>query len=281
MESYPFAGGGLAVSVHTADAHDKARETHFPCEFWYPAAAEARDAEALPGRYPLVVYSHHAGGHRCAASYLCTHLASHGYVVAALDHSEVAAPALAMPPEHTPEQRAAWAKEVWAPARVADVRFLIDHALTAAPIEIDADRIGIVGHSFGGWTALATPDTELRIASVVALAPAGSEPTPPGIIPATLCFAWGCDIPTLYLVAEQDASLPLAGCTNGTVAVAVKAAGDFTGRPRSAAEDHGLRRRPARGVLDRPVRGRRVLPDRRWRWRGPGDEHAAHSRGPR
>jgi hypothetical protein len=33
----------------------------------------------------------------------------------------------------------------------------------------------------------------------------------PGILPATLTFAWGRDIPVLYLVAENDVCLPLAG----------------------------------------------------------------------
>jgi dienelactone hydrolase len=204
MESYdPFSPGGFTVGVHTVEALDKTRDRRFPCEIWYPAASQAR--------HPLVVYSHHVSGHRRAASYLCTHLASHGYVVAALDHSEVTAPELAFRPDDTPEQRIARVKEHWIPARVPDVRFLIDHLLDTAPAGLDPDRIGIVGHSFGGWTALAAPDTEPRIGSVVALAPGGSEPTPPGIIPATLTFAWGREIPTLYLVADQDASLPLPG----------------------------------------------------------------------
>lgn len=38
---------------------------------------------------PLIVFSHYSGGHRRSATFLCTHLASHGYVVAVLDHSEV------------------------------------------------------------------------------------------------------------------------------------------------------------------------------------------------
>jgi hypothetical protein len=33
----------------------------------------------------------------------------------------------------------------------------------------------------------------------------------PGIIPATLEFAWGRNVPTLYLVAERDTVTPLAG----------------------------------------------------------------------
>jgi predicted dienelactone hydrolase len=59
-----------------------------PCELWYPAPSP--DAAR-----PLVLYSHHSAGHRRAATFLCTHLASHGYVVAAPDHSQpvVAEPA--------------------------------------------------------------------------------------------------------------------------------------------------------------------------------------------
>src|SRR5438270_5192786 len=118
MRSYdPFSRGAFPVGVRTVHADDKARNREFPCEFWYPAAEQyvgddfaaatqdrftvrnaqrrqsaVRDAAAqTPGRYPLVLYSHAAGQHRRAATFLCTHLASHGYVVAALDHSEVVA----------------------------------------------------------------------------------------------------------------------------------------------------------------------------------------------
>ncbi|MDQ2817026.1 MAG: hypothetical protein M3T49_02280 [Candidatus Eremiobacteraeota bacterium] len=44
-----------------------------------------RDAAVLAGTRALIVFSHHSGGHRRAATYLCTHLSSHGYVAAALD----------------------------------------------------------------------------------------------------------------------------------------------------------------------------------------------------
>jgi hypothetical protein len=46
---------------------------------------------------------------------------------------------------------------------------------------------------------------------VVALAPGGSSQPKPGIIPGKLTFNWGRDVPTLYLVAEDDVFLPLAG----------------------------------------------------------------------
>ena len=49
--------------------------------------AAVRNAAIQPGRYPLVLYSHTSLGHRRQSSFLCTHLAGHGYVVAAVDHS--------------------------------------------------------------------------------------------------------------------------------------------------------------------------------------------------
>lgn len=233
--------GRRPVGVRTLQAHDAARGRVFPCEVWYPAAAQhagqdvasatqdrftastgntersqtaVRDAAARPGTYPLIVFSHSSGAGRRSATFLCTHLSSHGYVVAALDHSEVVAPELARKADETDEQRAVrWAALI--ASRVPDVRLLLDYMLDGAAwdseAKLDPTRIGLVGHSFGGWTALAAPEVEPRIRAVVTLAPGGSSQPKPGILPVTLAFDWGRDVPTLYLVAEDDASLPLAG----------------------------------------------------------------------
>lgn len=259
----PFGRGWFPVGVVTIDAPDAVRGRVYPCEVWYPAApqyagqdlapqtqdvfpvpgrdtvrsqAAVRDAAAQSGTYPLVVYSHHSLGHRRAATFLCTHLASHGYVVAALDHSEVVAEELAPQPGQSAEQRAP-RLAAWVANRVPDIRLLLDDllrggawdidrriaekvrgvtfasniVLKSEAVALDPTRIGIVGHSFGGWTALAAPDVEPRIQAVVAHAPGGSSQPRPGIVPARLAFDWGRDVPTLYLVAEQDVPLPLSG----------------------------------------------------------------------
>jgi predicted dienelactone hydrolase len=198
----PFARGRFHVGVRTVEALDATRDRVFPCEIWSPESAE--------GNHPLVAYSHHSGGNRRAASYLCDHLASHGYVVAALDHSEVIAEELHRKDGETAEQLSTRA-EAWIANRVPDMRFLLDHMLRGAEARVDPDRVGIVGHSFGGWTALATPEVDSRIRAVVALAPAGSSNPQPGVIPAKLSFRWGRDIPTVFLVAENDVPLPLDG----------------------------------------------------------------------
>jgi dienelactone hydrolase len=237
----PFVRGPFPVGVRTIQALDAARNRLFPCEIWYPASAHhagqdtapetqdfftppladtprgqtaVRNASAEPGTYPLILFSHSSGPGRRTATFLCTHLSSHGYLVAALDHSELTAPELARKNDETAEQKAARV-EAWIANRVPDISFLLDHLLDGAAWEseakLDPARIGIVGHSFGGWTALAAPDVERRIRAVVALAPGGSSRPKPGILPVKLAFGWGRDVPTLYLVAEDDISLPLAG----------------------------------------------------------------------
>ncbi len=242
MSGYdPFVRGSFPVGVRTVQSLDAARNRSFPCEIWYPAAAQhqgedlvpeiqdivtappgsaprrqtaVRNAAPLAGSYPAIIFSHHSGGHRYAATFLCTHLSSHGYIVAALDHSEVSAPELRAPQDETAEQKAARIQTVIA-SRVPDARFLLDLLLSETASGSDAQpdprRIGIVGHSFGGWTALAAPEIDPRFRAIVALAPAGASNPRQGILPVTLTFAWGRDIPVLYLVAENDVCLPLAG----------------------------------------------------------------------
>src|SRR5215470_12607047 len=114
---------------------------------------------AEPG-CPLIIYSHFSGGSRRGASFLSTHLASHGYIVAALDHSEVIAPELARPADGETEEQQAARIDAIAGSRVPDVRFLLDHLLNggAGALGLSVTRVGLAGHSFGGWTVLATAD---------------------------------------------------------------------------------------------------------------------------
>lgn len=203
----PFAVGRFPVDVLTQQVPDRARDRLFPCEVWYPHQVEA---DAPTARRPLVVYSHQAGGNRRSATFLCAHLASHGYVVAAMDHSEVVQPSPSVEGE-SETSRATRIQRIIAD-RVPDVLVLLDHLLAGADdLHFDAQRIGLVGHSFGGWTALATPDVDQRVCAVVAMAPGGTSHPKPGILPLRLAFDWGRDVPTLYLAAELDAPIAVEG----------------------------------------------------------------------
>jgi dienelactone hydrolase len=127
-----------------------------------------------------------------------------------MNHSEVVAPELARREGETKSERSARIDAIIA-SRVPDVRFLLDHLVSREDLSIDAERIGLTGHSFGGWTVLATPEVESRVRSVVAMAPGGASKPRPGILPLSLTFEWGRDVPTLYLAGELDVSIPLEG----------------------------------------------------------------------
>lgn len=200
----PFSAGPFDVEVRELELQDGARGLAFPCDVWHPVGAGDRPL-------PLIGYSHHSGGHRRVATFLMRHLASHGYAVAALDHSEVVDARLRWHEGETPEERAARIDAIIA-ARVPDLVLLLDSMLSHAAdgLVLDATRAGLVGHSFGGWTVLATPDVDPRVRSVVAHGPGGSSTRRPGILPLSLDFAWGRDVPVLYLAAENDVPVQLS-----------------------------------------------------------------------
>ena len=176
------------MKVRDFEAFDASRNRRFPITVW-------------GDRGPLIVYSHPSLQGRRAATFLCTHLASHGYTGAAMDHSECVEPSFARPAEETEEAKLArWQAVI--DSRVPDVRFLLDQLPPAG-------AIGIVGHSFGGWTALAFAEVDARVRSVVALAPGGASNPLPGILPVTLDYTWTA--PTLIIAAENDTATPLDG----------------------------------------------------------------------
>ena len=244
----PFARGSLPVGVRTFQWTDPARRDRaLTVETWYPATdahrgqdlaaatrdhyelipgfppgwqEAVRDAAPRAGCFPLVVFSHGFGAHRRQSTFLCTHLASHGYVVAAMDHTGntivetvqiMMAAQMGMAPP--PDPVAILAEII--PARPVDVSFVIDRLLAGAAAGlpgIDAERIGMSGHSFGGWTTLMVVARDRRVRAALPLAPAGGwSPLPSQPLGEALDFAWGRDVPTLFLVADSDTILPLHG----------------------------------------------------------------------
>ena len=205
----PFGSGPSEVSVLSGELVDRSRDgRRLPYAVWRPA----EPIEKLP----LIVFSHTSGGHRLQSSLLCAHLASHGYVVAAADHTgntetdvkERAARGAASRPLNADEIDALVARFI--ADRVPDIRFVIDE-VGGGDAAIDDKRLGLIGYSFGGWAVLAVPEVDDRVSAIVAMAPAGNSKPLPGIIPATLTFAWRREVSTLFLVAERDRFTPLPG----------------------------------------------------------------------
>jgi predicted dienelactone hydrolase len=246
MDYAPWGRGPHPVGVRSLDATDRARDDRpLPIELWYPAAERhagedvspatrdayelvrglpplpqdaVRDAEPAAGRFPLVAFSHGYGGHRRQSTFLATHLASHGYVVAAVDHTgntmrEVLHAMLAAQKGAPPPDVVATLTEFSA-ARPLDLDFLIHRVRDAASCDlaerIDGSRVGAAGHSFGGWTALTVTARNRDVRAVVALAPAGGLGALGGEhLREALELGWGRDVPALLLVADRDSLLPL------------------------------------------------------------------------
>ncbi len=247
MQYDPFVRGSHPVGVRSVDLTDASRSRYLPVEMWYPATSAyrgkdtdetsrdhydllpgfppqtqdaVRGAEAAPGRFPLVVFSHGFGGHRRQSTFLCTHLASHGYVVAAMDHTgntvmDVAMLTMQLMTGGEMPDVVTMINDLIV-ARPADVVFVLDRVLAGeagiSADSIDAERIGMSGHSFGGWTTLKVTGLDRRIRAALPMAPAGgASPLPADLLREGLDFAWGREVPTLYLVADKDTLLPLPG----------------------------------------------------------------------
>ncbi len=170
----------------------------------YPSTvALAEPVASSDGPFPLVAYSHGSGGLRYVAGFFTEALAARGFVVAAPEHTGNTAI------DFVAKSRAT-RKEI-AHFRPADVQATITGMLarSADPADplagrIDADRIGVAGHSAGGYgalTAVAGFDTvpaDPRIDAVVAMAP---------VVPAD---AKRVDIPTMVISGTLDTATTIA-----------------------------------------------------------------------
>lgn len=240
----PFIRGTLPVGVSSQDLYDSARERKIPIKIWYPATDDyigqdldkktmdkyrlfgrvkqeaVRNAKIREGSFPLVMFSHGFSGHRRQTTHFCCHLASHGYIVSSPDHLgntifEMLENYVFKQKVATPEEMMGIAKSSMVD-RPLDISFIIDRFLageTSISIgSIDAKKIGMTGHSFGGWTTLKVCGTDERICAALPLAPAGGEPWVDDIgqlLYENLNLNLTNSIPTLYLVAEGDITLPL------------------------------------------------------------------------
>ncbi len=159
-----------------------------------------RDARVREGRFPLVLFSHGNGGMRMQNAFWCEHLASHGYIVAAPDHTGNCAATLIdgqmVVFNDTKEARAQAAQD-----RPKDMSFLID-AMTRLDQggdsrfrgRIDIEHIGMAGHSFGGFTSVWVADRDPRVDAIVPMAGAAETYT-------------NLQIPALVLLATEDDTL--------------------------------------------------------------------------
>jgi predicted dienelactone hydrolase len=170
---------------------------------WYPTAAQAADYaygpsfsgviahdapadRACGAPAPLVVFSHGDLGCGLQSVTLTEELARHGYVVAAPDHADAAlchtlTPARGARSE-PPAQPAILSPDQWSEGsrvdRRRDIEAIIDTLLADREFGalIDPRRIGLAGHSLGGYTVVGAAGAwpswrDDRVRAVLALSP--------------------------------------------------------------------------------------------------------------
>ncbi|MEG0772126.1 dienelactone hydrolase family protein [Clostridium sp.] len=154
-------------------------------QFWYPSdrqETEVRyDIEGVPvstiqKQYPLVIFSHGAFGMRMSNASTCRELASHGYIVASIDHAYQAFytsfadgkvaivnndflnEAIGVQVDDIKGQKAFDITHSWLDLRTKDINLVID-SLKAGNLgtngeflkgHMDLNNIGLFGHSLGG-----------------------------------------------------------------------------------------------------------------------------------
>lgn len=233
----PLGAPPFDVGVTTITVDDPDGQRPLTVDVWFPLAPDAGELPPqqytlLPGvyyespdavaatpdllatdeAYPLVVYSHGSGGLRYIHSSFTEALAGHGYVVAAPDHTG-----------NTAVDRLAGSEadgNVTAYLRPTDVRRVIDAFTdpehpTAGPwaAQIDTEAVAVTGHSFGGFTSIAsvtgfqndqgTVEPDDRVDAIIPIAPASGASLLPDDVIAQV------DVPMLVLVGTDDVTTPV------------------------------------------------------------------------
>ncbi|GLZ37524.1 alpha/beta hydrolase [Actinokineospora sp. NBRC 105648] len=126
------------------------------------------DAPPLPGRRPLVILSPGFGLPRFTLTGLSEDLASHGYVVATVDHAYESV-GMALPDGRLLGCEACEVVDgtnahLVPETRAKDVTFLLDRLLTSRYARLIHPRqIGMAGHSIGGAAAVEAMRTDRRV----------------------------------------------------------------------------------------------------------------------
>ncbi len=154
------------------------------------------------GPYPVVIFSHGKAAIRWQSTYLTVTLASHGYVVVAPDHEDDTLYDVV---------RGQDADTVLAfDFRPRDVQFLISRLgklPDGDPLagQLDLNRLGVAGHSFGGLTSLRVGATDARVKAIAPQAPTSTDIAWIGLpMPVDL------KIPVLIEGSHEDMTLPWA-----------------------------------------------------------------------
>lgn len=128
----------------------------------------ARDADPLPGPFPVLVFSHGLSAYRSQSTFLTTHLASHGWVVLAPDHLGRGLAALLA--GQVPDFESA-------PRELLEVVAFTRGPRDPRLPELDSMKLALAGHSAGS-AASAAAAREASAAFWLGMAGNASDPEP-------------------------------------------------------------------------------------------------------
>ena len=141
------------------------------------------------GPYPLVILSTGFAMGRTAYAWLAEHLASYGFVVIAPEHHE----------RYDPTISTFWQADITRPQEVLTVLAYVDEQVaTGGAFEglIDAEVVAVVGHSSGGYTALAAAGGRINMDALQAHCASESVAADPS--------AWLCGLLLPYVADMAD-----------------------------------------------------------------------------
>ncbi len=158
----------VVPGYHTTEITVPHRDVPLPLSVWYPTEARGeaeligqnllfygfhaqRDAAPVDAPLPVVVLVHGSGGNGPRMGWLAVSLVEAGYIVVAANHPGVTSQ------DSWPEETV----KIW--ERPQDVSVMLNWLNDAAPLGLnpDMDRVGVLGFSIGGHTALALAGIEV------------------------------------------------------------------------------------------------------------------------
>lgn len=157
--------GPFSWQVSELQLQDRRRNREFPVDLYLPNRGAAQTGAA-----PVIVISHGLGSDRSTYAYLARQLASYGFAVAVPEHPGSNAQQLQALIDGT-------ASQVTAPAefvdRPLDIKYLLDELSRQNESfelqgRLDLNRVGVVGQSFGGYTALALAGAQINFQQLAA-----------------------------------------------------------------------------------------------------------------
>ncbi len=219
--SDPAAEGafGIGVIETSIDDHLSVDGESRPLRvvIWYPTESEQQPDPGLKGvidapvatggPFPLIAFSHGLGGYASQSTYQMTYLASHGFVVTAPDHpnstlQECGLDFCAAHPEYNGISYANRPDEIHA---VVDF-VLAESEREGAPLQgaVDGERLGVMGHSFGGSTTVRLlGEEDNRFLAGIPMAPGPVSGDEPSRITA----------PVMFMSGEKDSVVSFSSVT--------------------------------------------------------------------